>query len=261
MKFFLDLKLTKQSKFEKHPFHLVDASPWPFCVSMSLFGLTVSSVAVMHRHTILTTCPFFFVFGFFVLLLFFMFCWFRDIFIESVYQGKHTTRVVRGLLIGFFLFILSEVMFFFFFFWAFFSFSLSPSIWIGGAWPPVGVRPVKTFLLPLVNTVILLTSGAFVTYCHMSVIGGRRSHAIYSLCITIFLGTLFLIIQAIEYFSAKTCFNDSVYGSIFYLITGFHGLHVIVGLIMLIICLKRLIGPVVTIYPSVHVGLTVAVWY
>ena len=172
-------------------------------------------------------------------LLYFMYRWFQDIITESVYQGHHTRRVVQGLKYGMLLFIVSEVMFFFSFFWAFFHYSLSPSIWTGGVWPPKGVVAVNPCILPTINTFILLTSGVTLTWAHAELIVGKRAHVLHAMVWTLCLSTLFTGFQALEYKYSAIHMNDSAYGSIFYMVTGFHGFHVFVGSIFILTCFCR----------------------
>jgi hypothetical protein len=142
-------------KFQHFPFHLVDPSPWPILLSFSLLNLTVGAVAYMHGFSyggyILTLG--------FILTTYGMILWFRDVVIEASYLGHHTTEVKHGLMLGVLLFIVSEVFAFLSVFWAFFHSSLSPSIEIGGSWPPLGITPLDPFAIPLLNTFLLLSSG------------------------------------------------------------------------------------------------------
>lgn len=130
-------------------------------------------------------------------------------------------------------------MFFFSFFWAFFHNSLAPSIWIGCQWPPEGIQVISPWSLPLLNTIILVSSGVAVTYAHRAMLGGQRYDVIWGLSYAILLGVLFTFLQLFEYRTATFCINDSIYGSIFYMVTGFHGLHVIIGTVFLFVCLLR----------------------
>ena len=140
------------------------------------------------------------------------------------------------------LFIVSEVCLFFSLFWAFFHSSLAPAIELGAIWPPVGVYPLNPFSVPLLNTAILLSSGATVTWAHHAIISGTRGEAIVGLFITVVLGVLFTALQGIEYYEAPFTVSDSVYGSTFFVTTGAHGGHVLIGSSFLLVCLMRLIG-------------------
>lgn len=140
------------------------------------------------------------------------------------------------------LFILSEVCLFFSFFWAFFHSSLAPTIDMGGIWPPVGVNPLDPFSIPLLNTAILLSSGATVTWAHHGIISGKRKEAIRSLALTVVLGLIFTGLQGMEYYEAPFTISDSVYGSSFFVTTGAHGGHVLIGSMFLLVCLYRLVN-------------------
>jgi cytochrome c oxidase subunit 3 len=152
---------------------------------------------------------------------------------------------MRAIRLGFKLFIVSEAMFFFALFWAYFHFSLNPSIWIGAMWPPFGMKTISPWGLPLVNTMVLLMSGVTLTYVQKIIIwnkGHARFFAIKWFQVTIFLAICFLLVQRHEFIHAPFSINDSVYGSIFFLITGTHGLHVIAGTGFLIVCFMRVVA-------------------
>jgi len=159
--------------------------------------------------------------------------WFRDVISEGTYLGNHTSAVQRGLNLGVALFIASEALFFLAIFWAFFHSALSPTVELGAQWPPLGIEAINPFELPLLNTVILLSSGVTVTYAHHSLIQGNRSGVIYGLIATIILAIVFTALQGIEYTVSSFTISDSVFGSTFYFGTGFHGLHVIIGTLFL----------------------------
>lgn len=239
----------------KHAFHLVDPSPWPVISAISALMLTFGGAAYMHGYV---GGGFLLVFGF-LMILFMMFCWWRDVVREATFEGQHTLAVQRGLKIGMILFILSEVMFFFAFFWAFFHSSFNPSIAIGGVWPPAFIVPLDPWKIPLLNTILLLTSGASLTLAHYSILIGSKSYAMVSLIITIILAFIFTGLQGFEYISAQFTISDGIYGSTFYMITGFHGFHVIVGTCFLFVCLVRLYFNHFTIQH--HIGFETAAWY
>jgi len=225
-------------KFQLFPFHLVDPSPWPILLSFSLLNLTVGSVAYMHGFSyggyILTLG--------FILTTYGMILWFRDVVIEASYLGHHTTEVKHGLMLGVLLFIVSEVFAFLSVFWAYFHSSLSPSIEIGGSWPPLGINPLDPFAIPLLNTFLLLSSGAFITYGHHALIAGNRKSAIDGVILTIILAVIFTALQYFEYSEAGFTISDGVYGSAFYASTGLHGFHVIIGTIFIAVALMRIIN-------------------
>lgn len=221
-----------------HPFHLVDPSPWPYVGSMGTLALTVGSVMYFHSYKFGDLIAFIGL----VIILAVMVVWWRDIIREATYQGHHTLIVQRGLKYGMLLFVLSEAMLFFSFFWAFFHNSLGPDIHIGGTWPPVGIEALDPFEVPLLNTAILLSSGATATWSHHAMIGGDRKNSIVGLFLTIALGIVFTALQALEYFEAPFSIADSIYGSTFFVATGFHGLHVIIGTLFLAVCLYRIVS-------------------
>lgn len=244
-----------QISVQKHPFHLVDPSPWPISTAFSALGFLTGAVMYMHAYTGGFAL---FLFGF-VLLVTCMGLWWRDVVREGTFQGHHTKAVQLGLRYGMLLFILSEVMFFFAFFWGFFHSSLSPAVQIGGIWPPKGIEPFNPWEVPLLNTVILLTSGATVTWAHHAIVAGERENAIEGLTYTVGLGILFTCLQALEYRQATFTIADGVYGSSFFMATGFHGLHVLIGTIFLFVCLQRQIRYHFT--RQHHFGFEAAAWY
>lgn len=156
------------------------------------------------------------------------------------YLGNHTNAVQKGLNLGVGLFIISEVFFFLAIFWAFFHSAVSPSVELGAQWPPLGIQAVNPFELPLLNTILLLSSGVTITYAHHSLIQGNRKGALYGTVITIILAIIFTFFQGVEYTVSSFTISDSVYGSCFYFATGFHGLHVIIGTAFLAVGLWRL---------------------
>ena len=329
--------VNKLSKFNnnEHPFHLVKASPWPFYTALPLFIILMSAVKYFHHYAFSPILLNVSVFIFFCSVIH----WFWDIVLEATYEGQHTSYVRRGLRIGFALFILSEIMFFFSFFWAFFHYSVSPSVWIGNTWPPLGLLVISPWGLPLLNTIILLSSGVTVTWAHKAILHtgadtikqkfnylfdeqlqayileinpssgisqdlaltssvygltyflSSQSHGDYkhllkeqsavailtpatfsdlifsmkrqevtvALTATILYGILFTLLQLHEYKAAPFSINDSVYGSIFYLTTGFHGFHVLIGTLFLAVCLIRHIF--YHFNTNIHVGLEMAIWY
>ena len=165
----------------------------------------------------------------FLTILFVMYSWWRDIIREGTFEGQHTMVVQKGLRMGMLLFIVSEVMFFFAFFWAFFDSSIKPAIAIGGVWPPNGLEILNPWGVPLLNTVILLSSGATVTWAHHAIVAGAKRSAVISLILTIILAILFTGLQVLEYVEAPFSISDGIYGSCFFMATGFHGFHVFIG--------------------------------
>lgn len=185
--------------------------------------------------------------------------WWRDVTRESTIQGLHTLAVQARIKWGILLFIISEVIFFFSFFWSFFHHRLSPGWELGLVWPPAGVHPCDPFEIPLLGTLILLSSGGFCTWTHHSLLEGNLSEAKISLLVTVLLGALFSIAQLGEYAEASFTMADSVYGSTFFVITGFHGLHVIIGTIFLVVSLSRIRAG--HFNPGHHFGFEAAAWY
>nr|YP_010579342.1 cytochrome c oxidase subunit III [Charybdis annulata]UBD09507.1 cytochrome c oxidase subunit III [Charybdis annulata] len=236
-----------------HPYHLVDMSPWPLTGSISAMMLTTGLIKWFHQYNMSLLILSF------VAILLTMYQWWRDITREGTFQGLHTSVVVKGLRWGMILFIASEVLFFFSFFWAFFHSSLAPTIEIGMNWPPHGIQPFNPFQIPLLNTTILLSSGATVTWAHHAIMESNHSQAIQSLGLTIILGFYFTALQAFEYIEAPFTIADSVFGSTFFVATGFHGLHVIIGTSFLLICFFRLFF--CHFSSNHHVGFEAAAWY
>lgn len=232
----------QRANFQLFPFHMVTNSPWPLFISFSLLILTMGSVVYMQGYA----SPFgdsgisLVLLGFLATSMC-MALWLRDVVTEGTFLGDHTIAVQKGLSIGMVLFIGTEVMFFFSIFWALFNSCLSPDVVMGGQWPPVGIESINPFELPLLNTLLLLTSGATVTYSHHALINKNRGGAIFGLFLTIVLASVFTVCQGIEYYNAPFSIADGVYGSTFFLSTGFHGIHVIVGTIMLAVSLGRMI--------------------
>lgn len=184
--------------------------------------------------------------------------WWKDLNRESC-LGYHTHKLESSLRVAFALFILSEVFFFVSFFWAFYDAALSPTIEIGLRWPPKGVAPLSTYSVPLLNTVILLSRGITVTWCHHSVINNLFSKSFVRLSFTVLLGVYFLIMQWLEYREAQFSIADGVYGSTFFIATGFHGIHVTVGTIFLFYVLVILRMSKVTWHH--HFSFEAAAWY
>ena len=239
----------------KHSWHLVDPSPWPLVAAVGAFSMTSGGVLYMHNYVgggNLLICGLF-------LVIFVMYTWWRDIVREATFEEQHTQSVQRGLRLGMILFIVSEVMFFFAFFWAFFCSSLSPVFNIGGTWPPEAISIIPASGIPLTNTFLLLSSGATVTWAHHSILVRGKKQSIVSLMLTIVLAMLFTSLQVMEYFDAPFNITDSVFGSCFFITTGFHGFHVFVGTCFLFVSLLRITYNHFT--STHHFGLESAIWY
>nr|YP_009654841.1 cytochrome c oxidase subunit III [Placosternum urus]QCI09409.1 cytochrome c oxidase subunit III [Placosternum urus] len=238
---------------KNHPYHLVDYSPWPLTGSIGAMTLTTGMVMWFHMNQL-----YLFNMGIIIILLTVM-QWWRDIIRESTFQGNHTMKVTNGLKIGMILFIISEVFFFISFFWGFFHSSLSPTVDIGMMWPPKGIMVFNPMEIPLLNTMILLCSGMTVTWSHHSIMTNNHKESSKSLMITVMLGIYFTILQAYEYKEASFCISDSIYGSCFFMMTGFHGIHVIIGTIFLMVCLIR--HNKFHFSSNHHFGFEAAAWY
>lgn len=193
------------------------------------------------------------------MVLYGMYLWWRDVIREGTYEGHHTHAVQRGLRYGVLLFILSEVLFFGAFFWAFFHSSLSPTVDIGAVWPPKGIEVLDPWSIPFLNTIILLTSGASVTWAHHALVAGKRASTLLALGCTIFLAFIFTGFQGYEYMEAPFTISDGIYGSTFYMATGFHGFHVFIGTLFITFMFYRYWRGELTIFH--HFGFEAAAWY
>lgn len=185
--------------------------------------------------------------------------WWIDISKETLKQGNHTKNVNKGLQLGILLFITSEVLFFVAFFWAFFHRRISPTIELGQEWPPKIINPFNPLNVPLLNTLVLISSGASITWSHHRLIIKEKKKSENTLITTILLGLLFTALQAIEYIEAPYTLTDSVFGTTFFVATGFHGLHVIIGTTFLIVTLNRIKN--ITKSPEHTTGFECAAWY
>lgn len=239
----------------QHDYHLVDPSPWPVLSSISLFYLTLGGAGIMHFFTRSTSV---FKLALIVLVIMLGF-WWRDVVREGTYNLHHTEKVQKSLRIGMTLFIISEIMFFFAFFRAFFHSSLAPTYAIGCVWPPTAIPVFSPFEIPMLNTCILLTSGATITLAHYSLLSGDRAMTNQAIVATLVLAVFFTGFQGYEYFEAPFSIADSIYASTFYLATGFHGLHVIIGTIFIFIGFLRYFAYHFT-YKN-HFGFIAAAWY
>lgn len=238
---------------QNHPFHLVDYRPWPITASIGTITSISGLIIWFYKNNL-----FLFTIGNIIILLT-LYQWWRDITRERTFQGIHTSNVQKRLKLGIILFIISELFFFISFFWAFFHRSLSPSIEIGIIWPPKGINRFNPFQIPLLNTIILLTSGITVTWAHHNLLNNNFSQTTQRLFFTIILGIYFTILQGYEYIESQFTIADSIYGSTFFIATGFHGIHVIIGTSFLLICLIRHIK--FHFSKSRHFGFEAAAWY
>lgn len=240
---------------EVHPFHIVDVSPWPISTAFSAFFMVFGLVLYMHSYLIGMSV---FFLGLLLVITTSSF-WWRDVIREASFEGAHTSYVRFGLRFGMILFIVSEIMLFFAFFWAFFHASLNPVPEIGCIWPPKGIEVINPWDIPFLNTNLLLTSGAALTWAHTALVLGRSRNVISGLIVTIILAIIFTSFQVYEYCNAPFNINDGVYGSTFYMLTGLHGAHVIIGTIFILVSLYRVIQHHYT--KTVHLGFEAAAWY
>lgn len=236
-----------------HYFHIVDQRPWPLIASIG--ATIIVSGLISWFHTFNSTLI---IIGL-IVLIFTTFQWWRDISRERTFQGLHSINVIKGIRWGIILFIISEILFFFSFFWAFFHRRLSPINEIGLRWPPYGIQTFNPLQVPLLNTIILVSSGVTVTWAHHSLIETNHYQALQGIFLTVILGIYFTILQAFEYYEASFSIADSTYGSTFFIATGFHGLHVIIGSSFLTVCLIRHYFNHFSSYH--HFGFEAAAWY
>lgn len=249
-------------KYINHPYQIIESSPWPFLIGIFLFMyMTLNAIFLsygcenFYKIELFTN---FYHLAFIGLLVSVSFWWYEMI-QESVIEGAYTKKVQLNISIGMILFIISEVMFFFGFFWAFFHFSLNPSDAIQGNWPPVSIESIFAYGLPLVNTIILLSSGIILTWSHVAFYKKIKDESVVGLLSTIMLGLIFTYIQFVEFYLSKFTIADSCYGSVFYMLTGLHGFHVLIGTIFLIVALIRLITNYFN--NTRFSGFELAIWY
>jgi cytochrome c oxidase subunit 3 len=257
----------------KHDYHLVDPSPWPLVGSIGAFVMALGLVVFMKGIVRDESSALYFLFSHgqpwvmtvgALIVAYTMIGWWGDVIKESR-QGDHTPVVQIGLRYGMIMFIASEVMFFVAWFWAWFeqwifAWHRLPDVAPAWAhWPPAGVELFDPFHLPLLNTLILLTSGTTVTWAHHALQHNKRGEAKAGLLLTILLGASFTCVQAYEYSHAEFSFGGNLYGSAFFMATGFHGAHVVIGTIFLTVCLLRLLAGQFT--PTKHFGFEAAAWY
>ncbi len=242
------------------PYHLVNPSPWPMVGSFAAGLLAVGALLFMHKTKVggLDIGATSLLLGLGAVLAV-MFVWWRDIIRESIIEKAHSPLVKIGLRYGMALFIASEVMFFSAFFWAYFDSALYPREVIGGVWPPKDIHTFDPFDMPFMMTLVLLLSGTTVTWAHHAILEGKQKDAVRALGITVALGLSFSCLQALEYHHAEFTIKSGIFGSTFYMATGFHGLHVIIGTIFLAVCWYRAAKGHFT--PQSHFGLEAAAWY
>jgi len=258
---------------KNHDYHIVDPSPWPFIGGMGAMIMAIGGIAYMRSINgeelimlgIDLAGPWIFMIGT-MTVIYTMYGWWADT-IKEAHRGDHTKVVALHLRYGMIMFIASEVMFFVAWFWAFFDASLfadeaiqfSRTEFTGGEWPPKGMSVLDPMSLPLFNTITLLLSGTTITWAHHALLKNDRKGLIAGLSLTIILAIIFTAVQAYEYAVAPFSFSDSIYGATFFMATGFHGFHVIIGTIFLIVCLVRSMKGHFT--PEQHFGFEAAAWY
>nr|ARH55167.1 cytochrome c oxidase subunit 3 [Erotides cosnardi] len=238
---------------KNHPYHMVEISPWPILTAFSTMSMMTGVVMMfkMFNHNLMLMSM--------LILITNMFQWWRDTTREGTFQGMHTNKVMIGLKWGMILFITSEILFFTSFFWAFFHSSLTPNIEIGMIWPPKNILTFNPMEIPLLNTIILISSGISVTWAHHSLMENNFNQTVYSLIITVMLGGYFTALQGFEYLESSFSIADSIYGTTFFMATGFHGIHVIIGTIFLLITLMRTMMNHFS--KNHHFGFEAAAWY
>ena len=258
-----------------HDYHLVNPSPWPLVGSVGVLALALGGVIYMKGLFGLEQGTLWPMLIGFAIVAYTMIGWWMDVVKESR-GGDHTHVVQIGLRYGMILFIASEVMFFVAWFWGFFEFAICHDARVGDTWdatnpiyaeglsrfadwPPVGVETFDPFHLPLINTLVLLLSGTTITWAHHALQHGNRKDATTGLILTIVLGAFFTYLQVVEYGHAEFTYDGTLYGSAFFMATGFHGAHVVIGTIFLCVCLLRLLMGGFT--PEKHFGFEAAAWY
>nr|AKM70254.1 cytochrome oxidase subunit III [Aiceona himalaica] len=235
------------------PYFILNLSPWPLIMSINIFNLMISNIMMINYKI----NQFLFINLFLTMLISTM--WWRDIIRESTYQGNHNFYIMNLIKLSMILFIISEMFLFISFFWNFLHNSLAPSIELGLNWPPKNINFFNPMIIPLLNTIILLTSSFTITLTHFFLLKNLKNKTILFLILTIILSMYFIYLQMIEYKQAMFTFSDSIFGSSFYMATGFHGLHVIIGMMFLIINLWRFNNLQMSFIH--HISFELAAWY
>jgi cytochrome c oxidase subunit 3 len=247
--------LAWQSSFQSHPHHLTLESPWPILTSGAVLAMLSSSAlyfnSLQGAGTLLvlglisTTSA--------------MTLWWGDCVTEGTYLGHHTKIVQHSLSLGVSLFIVTEACAFLSAFWAYFHSSLAPTVELGTQWPPVGVTALSPMAVPLMNTLLLVSSGATITYGHHAIFQKSRPRALMGVALTVFLAIIFTVMQGLEYDVAGFTMSDGAYGTVFFATTGLHGFHVLIGTIALAVGLVRTMLYHFT--STHHIGLEASILY
>jgi len=236
-----------------NPFHLVDLRPWPILTSFSFLRFALGVIIIVRSFNVY---PFLISL---TLLLFSSFLWGRDVHREGCYEGAHNLEATVGFKLGIIIFILSECFFFLGIFWGYLHLAEAPALELGSVWPPKGVCSFDPKGIPFLNTVLLVSSGISVTWRHHSMEIGAYRSSVISLVFTVMLGGTFTLFQLLEYYVASFTFSCSSYSSVYFMGTGFHGLHVIIGSVLLIISLSRFSRKHIS--PNHRIGFECSVWY
>nr|UBR42851.1 cytochrome oxidase subunit III [Uroleucon sonchi] len=235
------------------PYFILNLSPWPILMAMNTFNLMISNIMIMNfKYNIMSLLNL-------LMILIISMMWWRDVIRESTFQGKHNFYIMNLIKFSMILFIISEMFLFISFFWNFLHNSLAPSIELGLNWPPKNIKFFNPLLIPLLNTIILLTSSFTITLTHLYLLNNSKKKTNIFMNLTIILSMYFLLLQMLEYNQATFTFSDSIFGSSFFMATGFHGLHVIIGTIFLMINSLR----IMKLHFSYihHISLELAAWY
>ena len=241
------------SEDKNHDYHILQPSIWPLLSAGSAFLLLFGTVLFFHDYS-----PAIMIVGL-LAVMYCMYGWWSEVISESK-VGDHTPVVQIGLRYAVIMFIASEVMFFAAWFWTFFKHALYPMEASGGVWPPTGIETFDPWHLPLINTLILLCSGAACTWAHHALVHENDRKGLKNgLILSIALGALFTVFQIYEYGHASFGFSGNIYGASFFMATGFHGAHVLIGTIFLAVCLVRVLKGHFT--QEKHIGFEAAAWY
>nr|QJW34311.1 cytochrome c oxidase subunit III [Schoutedenia ralumensis] len=235
------------------PYFILTLSPWPILMAINIFNLMMSNIMMLNYKL-----NYFLIMNILMTLMI-MFLWWRDIIRESTFQGNHNYYIMNLIKFSMILFIISELFLFISFFWNFIHNSLSPSIELGLNWPPKNIKFFNPILIPMLNTIILLTSSFTITLSHFYLLNNKKKETIKFINLTILLSTYFILLQMIEYKEATFTFSDSIFGSSFFIATGFHGIHVMIGMIFLIVNFLRLMKMHLSFIH--HISFELAAWY